>query len=811
MTSYDFNADWTVGPQVSVFNKLMGPSAAQPVTLPHDALISQERSASHRGGGAFFPSAAFEYRKTVEVPAEWRDRAVWLRFDGVYRDAVVFVNDALAGHCANGYVPFDIDVSPFLRYGQENAIRVEARTHDDSRWYAGAGIYRDVVLEVRDLIHIEPGTAHISATDIDDDRAVVDARTTVVNRTNETRTVRARLTVTDRDGVVVASADDPVTVIAGGSIAVRSRGFLESPHRWDIDDPYLYRATVELVDDDVVIGEETTDLGIRTLQLDPRRGLRLNGKTVKLRGTCLHHDNGILGTACFADTEMRKIRLLKEAGFTAVRSAHNMMSTAMLRACDRLGMIVMDEVYDVWTVQKSSFDSSVNFLESWRHDVSAMVRRDRNHASVVFYSIGNEIPETGNAHGGRISREMADLIRELDPARYVTNGINGFVSVLDDVIALMASGAFGGGAEQKESGGVNDVMSSSADGMNQLNRSELVTAKTEESFAALDVAGLNYGDARYAMDAERFPNRVIVGSETYPGRIGSNWPLVQELPHVIGDFTWTGWDYLGEVGIGRPRWEGEDLRLEAAYPWLTAWCGDIDITGRRRPASYFREIVFGLRTDPYITVRNPLTRERTQLTGTWSWADAESTWSWDVEDGAAMTVEVYAPGDEVELWIGDRSLGRRPSGRAVDFTASFEVPFGAEDLTAVSYAEGVETGRSTLRAVRGEAAVRIRPEQTSTALAPGALLFVPIEIQDDAGTVVTHVDRTIEVSVSGAAELLAFGSARPDNGEGFSSDAHRSFGGRVLAVLRPTGVGSITVEARAAGLGIDSIELEVTA
>ncbi|MEV7631855.1 glycoside hydrolase family 2 TIM barrel-domain containing protein [Microbacterium sp. NPDC089318] len=810
MTSYDFNTDWTVGPQVSVFNKLMGPSDARPVTLPHDALISQERSASNRGGGAFFPSGAFEYRKSFDVPADWRDKAVWLRFDGVYRDAVVFINDALAGHCANGYAPFDIDASPFLVYGRENAIRVEARTHEDSRWYAGAGIYRDVVLEVRDLIHIEPGTAHVSTPDIDDERAVVDARTTVVNRTNETRTVRARLTVTDDAGVVVASADDPVTVIASGSVVVRSRAFVPSPRRWSMDDPYLYTATIDLVDGDDVIGSEVVDLGIRTLRLDPRHGLRINDEAVKLRGTCLHHDNGILGTACFADAETRKVRLLKQAGFNAIRSAHNMMSTAMLRACDRLGMVVMDEVYDVWTVQKSSFDASVNFLESWRHDVTAMVRRDRNHPSVVFYSIGNEIPETGTAHGGRISREMADLIRELDPARYVTNGINGFVSVLDDVIAMMSSGAFGGG-EQKEAGGVNDVMSSAADGMNQLNRSELVTSKTEESFAALDVAGLNYGDARYAMDAERFPNRIIVGSETYPGRIGSNWGLVEEHSHVIGDFTWTGWDYLGEVGIGRPRWEGEDLKLEAAFPWLAAWCGDIDITGRRRPASYFREIVFGLRTDPHITVRNPATRDLVQQTGTWSWSDAESTWSWDVEPGTSMTIEVYAPGDEVELLVGGRSLGRRPAGADVDYTASFEVPYSSDDLEAVAYEDGAEIGRSTLSAVQGAPALRVLPEDVTTALRPGALFFVPIEIRDDAGTPVTHVEHRIEVQVSGAAELIALGSGRPDNGEGFSADSHLTFGGRVLAILRPTGVGAVRIQASADDLGTHDAELEVTA
>ncbi|GAA2974287.1 hypothetical protein JOD63_000339 [Microbacterium terrae] len=812
MTSYDFNHDWTVGPQVSPFARLTQTTKPKQITLPHDALISEPRSADNPGKGAFFPSGGYAYNKTFDVPEEWRSKSVWLRFDGVYRDAMVFINDGFAAHQANGYAPFDVLASPFLVYGQSNSIRVEARTHDDSRWYAGAGIYRDVVLDVRELLHIVPGAIHVTTPDIDAERAVVEAVAPVANRTNETRTVRARLTIRDASGGVVASDDAPITIPAGGEAIVRLRAYVAVPNLWSVDDPYLYAAAIELREGDAVaFDEERVSLGIRALQLDPKRGLSINGESVKLRGACIHHDNGVLGTAVYADAELRKIRKLKEAGFNAIRSAHNIMSTAMLDACDEVGMLVMDEVYDVWTVQKSSFDSTISFAESWVKDIDAMVRRDRNHPSVILYSIGNEIPETGNRHGAGISRAMVDRIRALDPHRYTTNGVNGFVSVLDDVLKMMAMGVMGGGEDSAPSGGVNDVMASSADGMNQLNRSDLVTRRTEEAFATLDVAGLNYGDARYALDADLFPNRIIVGSETYPGRIATNWPLVLEHSHVLGDFTWVGWDYLGEVGIGRPRWEGEDLALEAEYPWLTAWTGDLDITGFRRPASFFREIVFGLRAEPYIAVRRPQNRHLRQLTGTWSWSDTVGSWAWDLEPGSPMTVEVYADGDEVELLLGDTSLGRQQAGVDAGYLARFDVAYAASDLTAVSYRDGVEAGRFTLHPAVGEPSLTVTPESQAARLATGSLIYVPIELTDTAGTLVTSVDRPVSIEISGPAELVGYGSARPDNVETYGQTRHTTFEGRLLAVLRPTGEGSVRIAASAEGLAPADATVAVTA
>ncbi|MFJ4166901.1 glycoside hydrolase family 2 TIM barrel-domain containing protein [Microbacterium sp. NPDC089698] len=813
MTIINFNHDWAVAPQVSLFAKLGGATESQIVALPHDALITMPRATENRGKGAFFPSAAFQYSKTFDVPDLWHSKHVILHFDGVYRDAMVYLNGTLVTHRANGYMPFDAVLDPYLRYGEPNIVRVEMRTHDDSRWYAGAGIYRDVRLEVRDLVHIRANDLQVTTPAIDDELAVVEFAFPVANLTRQTRTVEACVRLTAQNGLTIADAAEPVTVLPQATAFVRIRAYVDDPHRWSVDDPYLYGATVELLDDGTAFDSTELHVGIRTLDLDPRRGLRINGAPVKLRGACIHHDNGLLGTAAFADAEFRKIRLLKEAGFNAIRSSHNPVSEAMLDACDALGMIVMDESFDVWTVQKSSFDYSIAFPEWWERDLEAMVRRDRTHPSVMFYSIGNEIPETGDGFGAELGRRMYEKVKSLDPDRFVTNGINGFVSVIDDVVRMMQSGTFGNetGEQGTGFGGVNDAMSAedTMDGMNQLSRSPLVTARTAESFGILDVAGMNYGDARYDLDAQERPRRIIVGSETYPARIAHNWPLVQRHANVIGDFTWTGWDYIGEVGIGRPRYQGESLELEAPFPWLLAWCGDFDITGFRRPASYFREIVFGLRAAPYIAVRSPESIGLSQITGGWAWSDSQGSWDWGVETGSPIVTEVYSADDEVELLLNGQTLGRRPAGPNHRFTALFNVAYEPGELVAVGWSGGTETGRTTLRSRFGNTRLRLSPEVRSLRLNSGSLVYLPIELVDEAETLIASDERSVTVMVEGAGVLQALGSARPDNPEPFGESTHRAFRGRLLAIIRPTREGTIRVSASAGDLALAKVEIEV--
>lgn len=801
MTKTSFNDGWSVRPWASIFAALGGsrpPAVA--VTLPHDAVLDLERGPTFQPEHAYFPGGAFEYARTIDVPAEWREKRVSLVFEGIYRDAMVYVNSAFAGQQPYGYSSFTVALDPFLRYGETNTIRVDARVHGDSRWYSGGGIFRDTHLIVSDLVHIPHDSVVVTTPEVGEDVTAVEVAVTVANKSTATDTIRINVRLIAPNGVACAWGTSPVTVGAGESAVTRLRMYLHSPTPWGVDNPALYRAVVTAEREDVVFDEHSVVFGIRRLQLDPVHGLRVNGEEVKLRGACIHHDNGILGAATIGRADERRIELLKAAGFNAIRSSHYPASSALLDACDRVGMLVIDESFDMWAQGKSAYDYSLNFAEWWERDIEAMVAKDRNHPSVIMYSIGNEIPETGDPHGSALGRRIAEKVRTLDGTRYVTNGINGIVSTLEQVLE----------ATSRESvDGVNGMLADDTGVANPMNAAEFVTRRTEESFAVLDVAGMNYGEARYELDRDLFPNRVIVGSETFTAQIALGWGMVERLPHVIGDFTWTGFDYLGEVGLGRHPFTDDRDTFLGAYPWVAAWCGDLDLTGHRRPQSFYREIVFGLAAGPYIAVLRPTQRQRVPQPTQWAWTDSTSSWTWNVEAGSIMSVEVYADAEEVELVLNGNTLGRRPAGRDVAFRASYDVPYARGELVAVSYSGGQEQGRSILRSAVGPAILQASPDRRELTADHRDLAFVAIELRDAAGTLITCDDREITAEVGGAGILQAFGSARPSTTEAYRTGLHTTFEGRALAIIRPTGVGPILLTVSSEGL--DTVEVNLRA
>ncbi|MFI6374389.1 glycoside hydrolase family 2 TIM barrel-domain containing protein [Streptomyces sp. NPDC050546] len=814
MIRTSFNDGWQVRPKVNPFAELSGQVVPfRPVTLPHDALIEQQRIAPdgdvtmENAAGAYFPGGVFEYRKSFSVPEEYRGKRIFVEFEGVYRDATVYINGDYAGQRPYGYSHFRIDADRYLRFGEgeRNEIRVEARTHRDSRWYTGAGIYRDTWLLVGDVVRIVPDGVRVTTPDIDGARAVVEVATDVANDSIEVRTIPVVTEIRDPAGTVVATGTSPVTVLPRESVTVRQRLYVPSPALWSPEAPSLYDCHVSLGDLDA----EKVTFGVRSLRLDPEHGLRLNGETVKLRGSCVHHDNGVLGAATYARAEERRVEILKDAGFNAIRSSHQPLSKAMLDACDRVGMLVVDEAFDVWTSGKSEFDYSLSFPEWWERDIEAMVAKDLNHPSVIMYSIGNEIPETGSPFGAVWGRRLAEKIRSLDPTRYVTNAVNGMLAVMSELGAMREQWM----KQAAEDGaGINTLMADAGDAMNTISSSELVTERTAESFAVLDVAGMNYAEARYPLDRDLFPNRVILGTETFPTHIHGNWRLVERYGHVIGDFTWTGWDYLGEAGIGRPQYLAEDGFLQAhnaPYPYLVAGCGDIDITGHRRPASYYREIVFGLRTEPYIAVRRPEHHGKTWTGSPWAWSDSLAGWTWPGFEGEPITVEVYSDADEVELIGNGNSFGRRPTGAEHAFRTEFEIVYVPGELVAVAYRAGVESGRTSLRWANGPLRLTVEADRQVIGATGGDLAYVNLTLTDAQGTCHPAADRPLSVEVSGAGELIGFGSADPSTEERFDAAERRTYEGRALAVLRPTGVGKIRLTATAPGC--DPVDVVVTA
>ncbi|WP_284748247.1 glycoside hydrolase family 2 TIM barrel-domain containing protein [Amycolatopsis sp. RTGN1] len=796
MKRISFNEDWQVRSKVNPFAELSGNAVPyKPVTLPHDAMIGQNRIDSRveeGAAGAYFRGGVFEYRKIFFVPESYRGKRIFFEFEGVYRDATVHLNGDYAGQRPYGYSNFFIDADRYLRFGQDNEIRVDARAHQDSRWYTGAGIYRDCWLLIGGLIRIGAQGVRVTTPDIDTEQAVVEVATTVVNDSLAIRTPQLVTEIRDAAKSVVAADTTTITVLPGESATARQRFYIHSPSLWSPYSPSLYTAEVALTDADAKTDSESVPFGVRSLRLDPGHGLRINGETVKLRGACLHHDNGPLGAATFARAEERRVRLLKDAGFNAIRMSHHPMSKAMLDACDRLGVLVIDEMFDMWTSSKSGFDYSLSFPEWWERDIEAMVAKDVNHPSVVLYSIGNEIPEVGSAVGAVWGRKLAEKVRSLDDTRYVTNAVNNMLAVFSELNAMRQQVA--------EGAGINTAMADVGAMMNSIAASSVVTGRTAESYALLDVAGMNYSEGRYAMDSDLFPNRIIAGTESFSVHIDEIWRLVNQYSHVIGDFAWTGWDYLGEVGLGRPQYSTPDSSQPshvAPFPYLLAGCGDIDITGYRRPASYYREIVFGLSAQPYIAVQRPQHHGKIFVGSPWAWSNTISSWTWPGFEGAPIIVEVYSDADEVELLVNGCSVGRKPVGADHRFRAQFETVYEPGELLTISYRGGVEAGREVVRSAAGPVQLRVEADRQVITARHGDLAYITLVLADADGTIYTSADRPVRVKASGDGTLLGFGSADPSTTEGFGATERRTYDGRALAVLRPSRPGHIRLHASA--------------
>jgi beta-galactosidase len=808
------DAGWTAQPKTNLFTERWGEDASVRVVLPHDNVITTERSPSGDPATAYFPGGVFEYKTTLDITKEDRGGCISLLFEGVYRDASVIINDAVAGHCFGGYTEFVVPIDEHLTADGLTAVKVEARAHTDSRWYTGAGIHRRAWLLLGRRIHIEPRGVQIKTVELTEDVAVLAVETTLSNHDIHSATSKLRVEILDDGGDTLELVEAPVSTTPGDTLTVRQRVALRRPHRWDPDDPYLHRCRVSIYDSDqALLDEESTTFGIRSLLLDPECGLVINGKTVLLRGACVHHDNGLLGAATIDRADERRVELLKAAGFNAIRSAHNPMSTPMLDACDRLGILVMDEAFDMWQQPKSDFDHSQVFLQAWEGDVEAMVRRDFNHPSVIMYSIGNEIPDVGRPQGARLGRRIAEKVRSLDDTRFVTAAVSGLLAGGDEFMAElraeMAKRMDASDPDKLEATGVNTTMTEITDYIDSLMTGASVTERTAEVFSYVDIAGYNYMEQRFEMDAKLYPQRMIVASETHPKAIGTGWLGVEEQPRVIGDFTWTGWDYLGEVGVGRTEYDMEGPpSFHGQYPWLTAWVGDVDICGNRRPQSYYREIVYGLRSDPYIAVERPEHYGHPRRGTPWTWADVISSWSWTDYQGKPVVVEVYADADEVELQINGRAVGRQPVGNGLRFRTEFETNYEPGVIEAVAFKDGEESGRTRLESASGEVLLAAQADRSTIVAQPGDLAFVELALVDDAGVVHADASRTIEVEVEGPAVLAALGSANPRTAEDFHGSSCSTFDGRALAIVRPTGPGQIDVKAAIVGGRTQSVTIE---
>ena len=719
----------------------------QTVDLPHDWDIF-EGPVSGEGvtgtGGGWFEAGKGEYRKTFKTPD---GEVVKLHFEGVYQKAEVFVNGQKAGQHHYGYTPFTVDVTPYIyknkKQTNEVVVKVDNSEQPNCRWYSGSGIYRHVWLETMPALHIAENGIFITTPEVNAEKARVQVDVTIANESQSDRNAT----------VVVCGAQLMVAVKAGESKTVSTTTMVNNPQLWSPESPTLYEAKVELKENGTTIDRQTAKYGIRTFSFDAERGFVLNGQKVLINGACVHHDDGVLGAMAFDDAEIRKVRQMKEAGFNLIRTSHNPTTRAFLDACDSIGMLVIDEAFDGWRTQKNPYDYSTVIDSCYREDIHAMVLRDRNHPSVISWSIGNEVIERKDIRVVYTARQMKQAIHEYDTTRPVTEALCAWDSDW-----------------------------------------EIFDPHAE----VLDVAGYNYMIFKHASDHERDPKRVIWQTESYPRDAFKNWAVVNDFPYVVGDIVWTGLDYLGESGIGRYYYEGErpgEHWFDGGFPeWHGAYCGDIDITGWRKPISHYREVLWHNDTPLYLAVKEPDGYHGKIKETAWSvWPTWES-WTWPGWEGKPVEVEVYTHQPEVKLYLDDQLIGTKQVSRETEFRAVFSVPYKAGTLRAEAGGESV-----TLKTAGEPACLRLTPDRTTMTADGQSLTFITVEVVDKQGTPVPEATIPCEATIKGAGTLLAFASADLKDTEPYTSPRVKTWKSRDLLVVRSTQKGgSINVSIKSA-------------
>lgn len=783
MLSERINKEWYFWKNKNAFALLWDiPEDAQIVELPHDAMQNETPHAESVNGGStgFYDGDQYCYVKKIFVPEADKNKVDILKFEGVYMNAFIYVNEQFAGKCPNGYSTFYVPIRKYLKYGAWNEIRVLVKNGSmpNSRWYTGSGIYRDVYRMQGGLVHLQPDGVKVTTEAIEDEVAILYIESDICNESAENEKLLLNTQILDEKGNVAEMDYSRIELAGGETRHVCQRIAVKNAKLWSAETPNLYECRSILKKDAVTLDESRTEFGIRMIQVNGVTGLKVNGKEEKLRGACIHGDSGILGAATYETAEFRRIKLLKEAGFNAVRMSHNPMAPVTLRSCDKLGMYVMDELSDAWSRGKADFDYSIAFTEWWEKDVEAMVKKDYNHPSVVMYSVGNEIPEIGTMYGEEMCSKISGKFHELDKNRFTTIAINGFFGISQELIHVIND------VEQKlmEEGNlgenVNHFLAKVDMYADEIGKHEIIGKCLERVDASVDIVGYNYMASRYKQDSKKKPQRVIVGSETYPPVIARNWKLVKELKNVIGDFTWTGWDYIGEAGIGVAGYQPGEGGIGAGYPCRLAYCGDLDITGFRRPLSYWREIIFEQTKKPYIAVQSPKHYGEKMIPSPWILSDCSARWNWEGQEGKPTVVEVYSAGDEVELYQNGKLLECKKAGEEAGYRVLFETTYEPGLLKAVSYENGEAIGETVLKTVGNGDHYQIEKED----LKLKELLYIGITYRDKDGEV-SFEDQEIRIQVSGA-DVMGFGCADPTTLYSYKGNKTRTWNGRALLILK---------------------------
>ncbi len=757
------------------------------VNLPHDAMLYEVREGSSRNGvnSGYFPGGKYIYEKTFDLDSSLIGKSIELHFEGVYHNSSIFVNSKLAGNHRYGYTAFDVDISDLVRAGENHiCVKVDNSLEPNCRWYSGSGIYRPVQLVIREPNHIID--VHIDTVQIRPAQISISVHTAEV--------CPVSVYIYDGDKRVVSGTPGVLTV--------------PDAKLWSDENPFLYKAVIKTDTD-----QREFMFGVRLLRWDAQNGMTVNGQRVLLRGGCIHHDHGVLGACEYYDAEYRRISILKNNGFNALRIAHNPASQITLDICDKLGMYVLNETFDGWYIPKTYHDYARWFDEDWKKDITAMVESSRNHPCVIMYSHGNEVSETATERGIKTCKELTDFIHELDNTRPVTAGIN----VLLNVYTQMGMGVYKetkkyrpeplpakNTYKEKKTGSA--FFNAMAEKLGPLMFFMSKGGKGDRACLGaangLDVLGLNYASSRYDEDVKKYPDRLMVGSETMVADLPYNWERVKKYPQLLGDFVWSAWDYIGEACIGD--WTYHSYK---GLP-LLAGQGMIDITGKPLASMYFMQIVWGLRKKPFIGVRPVNHAKEEPSKGAWQFTNAIDSWSWQGHEGKKATVEVYADAVAVRLSLNGKTVATKLVKK---YKTQFKLPYEPGTLLAEALdANGKIISKYSLSSANAEIVLHVSAEKKVLKANGKDLCYIPIEFSDADGNLKPYIEQRVEIEVKGSATLAGFGSALCKPDEVFYKNYHDSYRGRCLAVIRAGKIpGKTVINVKSAGVKPVSLEVEV--
>ena len=797
MKRLDFNKDWSV-------RKENGESRI--VNLPDDAMLFEKRDVKNSSGAscAWYEGGKYTYRKRVSIPEDYEGRQIILECEGVYQNSHVLLNGEELYFRPYGYTNYYVDLTGRIRLGEENEISIIADNADtpNSRWYSGSGVYREVALHIGGRAAIAPEGIKIKS--ISEDTVAVEIE--VIGADCFADHCEVKLDIMDDDRCVATASGLSSVIKIPNAVA------------WDEDNPKLYVCQASLVHNGETIDTAIERFGIRLVRWG-KDGLFLNNKNVLLRGACIHHDNGVLGACDFNDAEYRRVKKLKEAGFNAIRSAHNPISKAMLSACDEIGVYVMDETFDMWFIHKNRYDYGGDTFEKWwKTDLAQMVSKDFSHPSVIMYSIGNEISDLGEARGQIMCKEMSEYIRTLDNTRAVTQGAN---LMLASMVAK-GNGMYGKDKD-KDKGSQSASDAPTSDFFNllmskmgflmELGAGTKIADKIVEATSCyMDIPGYNYATMRYKKECKLYPERPFVGSETMPHYLYRNWQYVKRLPQLVGDFMWTGFDYLGEAGIGTIKYVDKTTNQPVDPGMLIlADAGVIDITGFMRPEVQWNKLIWNLTDEAEIAV-SPVNMAPYKISSSaWRGNDGVASWSWEGCNGYKCDVIVYTAGTSVKLLVNGKEFGTR---RVKENKAVFrKVTYQPGEITAEIYdSDSRLILRKTLSSAIGKTSISLSADKTELKANGQDLCFIDINLVGENGVIKSNSDQKLTINIEGPATLQGFGSSRPYTDEVFYDNIHSTYRGHALAVVRAGyEAGHVNVTISGDDIGEVSIGIEIVA